>query len=403
MSTAPLEADSWKHLEKARALLPLIIAHRRALHSIPEVGLDLPETATFIAAELRNIGLEPTRSGSGLWADIGNRGPCIALRADTDALPVQEATGASYASIFPGRMHACGHDAHAASLLVAARILAGEKNLPYRVRVIFQPGEEGNFGARDLIEAGVLEGVAAIAGGHVGDLSDEMGPGEAAFLPGPMMAAADSFRGAFIGSGGHGAAPHRSPDPISAFAEFIIALNALRARELDQVKPAVISICAVNSGSNFNVIPERLDFKGTARSLEPGLRSLLERRIGDCGRAVAGLHGLAFDYEWLGGYPPLANHEEASNLAEEVARRILGSGRVRRLAAPIMGGEDFAYYLERLPGLFWFLNTQNPARGITSPNHNPRFEIEESLLADFVGVNLGIVEGLADAVAARTL
>ena len=382
-------------LEKSRALLPLLIEHRRALHRIPELGLDLPETATFIAAELRHLGLEPKRSGSGLWADVGDEGPLIGLRADTDALPVVEATGAPYASIFPGRMHAGGHDAHAASLLIAARILVAEKRLPFRVRLIFQPGEEGCFGARELIAAGVLEGVKAVAAGHVGDLSDEMKPGQAAFLPGPMMAASDRFRGAFIGTGGHGAAPHHSPDPISAFAEYMQALQVLRAREIDQTKPAVISICTVNAGANFNVIPERLDFLGTARSLEPDLRSFLERRIGECGTAIAGLRGLAFDYEWLGGYPPLKNDPAASNSAEAIARSLLGDKRVLRLGGPIMGGEDFAYYLAELPGLFWFFNTQNPSRGISHPNHNPRFDIDEALLADFVAVNLGIVAALA--------
>ena len=390
-----MSLDASSLLGKARSLLPLAIEHRRALHRIPEIGLELPETATFVAAELRTLHLEPRRMGSGLWVDIGSRGPLIGLRADMDALPIAEANETAWTSIFPGRMHACGHDAHTASLLVACRILAGEADLPFRVRAIFQPGEEGHFGARGLIEAGVLEGVSAIAAGHVGDLSDEMKPGEAAFLPGPMMAASDKFRGVFVGPGGHGSAPHHSPDPISAFSEYVLALNSLRARELDQVKPAVISVCAVHAGATFNVIPDRLEFLGTARSMEEGLRSLLERRIGETGEAVAGLHGLGFEYEWLGGYPPLSNDAVATEDAEEAAVDVLGSERVRRLEAPIMGGEDFAYYLEKLPGLFWFFNTQNPERGIVHPNHNPRFEIEENLLSDFIAVNLGIVARLA--------
>ena len=390
-----MSLDAQALLATTRTLLPLAIEHRRALHRIPEIGLDLPETATFVAAELRNCGLEPHRHGSGLWADIGGRGPLIALRADMDALPIEEATGSPWASMFPGRMHACGHDAHTASLLVAARILAGEKDLPFRLRAIFQPGEEGFYGAKSLIEAGALEGVAAIVGGHVGDLSDEMKPGQAAFLPGPMMAASDKFRGAFVGPGGHGSAPHHSPDPISGFAEFVLSLNSLRAREFDQVKPAVISVCSVHAGSTFNVIPDRLDFLGTARSMEAGFRSLMERRIGDTGRAIAGLRGLEFEYEWLGGYPPLANDPVACEAAMKAAQRLLGPERVLRLAAPIMGGEDFAYYLEKLPGVFWFLNTQNPEQGIVHTNHNPRFDIDENLLADFIAVNIGIAQALA--------
>lgn len=380
---------------RARDFLPLLVEQRRALHRIPEVGLDLPETATFIAAELRKLGLEPRRFGSGLRVDVGGSGPLIALRADMDALPLVEATGASYASVLPGRMHACGHDAHAAALLVALRVLKEAGDLPFRLRAIFQPGEEGFFGARGLVEAGFLEGVDAIVAGHVGDLSDEMSPGEAAFLPGPLMAASDKFRASFVGSGGHGAAPHHSPDPIAAFAEYVLALQTLRAREIDQTKPAVISVCSVTSGSNYNIIPERLELLGTARSLDPGLRAFLERRIGETGRSIAGLRGLRFDYEWLGGYPPLVTDSLLEARAEVEARALLGEKRVRRLASPIMGGEDFAYYAEKVPGVYWFFNTQNPGKGIVHTNHNPRFDIDEELLGDFLAVNLAIVAALA--------
>ncbi|MEI6386055.1 MAG: M20 family metallopeptidase [Spirochaetota bacterium] len=388
-------------LAKARSLLPLAIEHRRALHRIPELGLELPETATFIAAELRNIGIEPRRVGSSMWGDIGSSGPLIALRADTDALPVTEETGLPWASTMPGCMHACGHDAHAAALLVAARILASEKDLPFRLRLIFQAGEESSFGALALIEAGVLAGVAAIAGGHVGDLSSELGPGEAGFLHGPMMAASDRFRGAFSGQGCHGAAPHQGKDPIITFSEFALALQTLRAREIDQTKPAVISLCSVQAGSTYNVLPSRLEFMGTVRSLEPELRAFLERRIDETGEAIGGLRGLAWEWEWLGGYPILRNDPLASSRAEVAAREVLGQGRVRTLAHPIMGGEDFAYYLEKVPGLYWFFNTQAPGRGIVHPNHNSRFDIDEDLLSDFLAVNIAIATSLAEAVEKR--
>ncbi len=386
-------------LEKVGARLPALVAHRRALHRIPELGRDLPRTAAYVEAELRRLGLEPRRVGDGMWADVGTRGPLVALRADMDGLPVEEKTGADYASEIPGRMHACGHDAHAAALLGAAALLAEEAaspaGLPYRIRLVFQTGEEGAFGALPLIEAGVLEGVSAIAAGHVGDLSDELAPGEAGFLPGPMMAASDRFRGAFLGSGGHGSAPHHSPDPIAAFAEYVMALQSFRARELDQTRPAVVSVCQVAAGSTFNVIPERLDFMGTARSLEPDLRAALERRIGEIGAAVGAMRGLRFDFEWLAGYPPLANDPRASALAEEAAAALLGTARVKRLSRPIMGGEDFAYYLEKVPGCFWFLNSQAPARGLDFPNHNPRFDVDEVRLAELCAVNLAIAEALA--------
>lgn len=382
--------------EATNGLLPLAIEHRRALHRIPEIGLDLPETATFVAAELRKLGLEPKRVGSGLWVDIGHCGPLVGLRADMDGLPIAEATGSPWASVIPGHMHACGHDAHVASLLIAVRILVAEQDLPFRVRAIFQPGEEGFFGAQSLIEAGVLDGVAAIAAGHVGDLSDEMEPGEAAFLPGPMMAASDKFKGAFRGTGGHGSAPHHAPDPISAFSEFVHALESFRARDIDQVKPAVISICSVHGGSTYNVIPDRLEFLGTARSMEEPLRARIASRIGEIAQAIAKVRNLDVEYEWLGGYPPLVNHEAASEAASKAAAEIIGARRVRTLKSPIMGGEDFAYYLEKVPGLFWFFNTQAPERGIIHPNHNPRFDIDENRLGDFTAINLAIAQALAD-------
>jgi amidohydrolase len=385
-------------LERVGSVLPNIIELRRALHRIPELGLELPKTAALIEDELRSLGLSPRRVGDGMWADVGDRGPLVALRADTDALPVEEKTGAEYASMSPGRMHACGHDAHAAALLGAARLLAAEAkagSLPFRVRLVFQPGEEAQFGALALIEAGVLKGVAAIAAGHVGDLSEEIGPGQAAFLGGPMMAAADRFEGAFIGSGCHGAAPHRSPDPISALSQFVLALDSYRARELDPTRPAVVSVCSIHSGSAHNVVPERAEFMGTARSLHEDIRQSFRERIGGMGRVIAEMRGLAFEYEWVEGYPPLVNDERAAAIAAEAARSLLGPERVVELTRPVMGGEDFAYYLKKVPGCFWFLNTQAPGRGISFPNHNPRFDIDESLLCILASVNLAVAERLA--------
>ncbi|MDP3180094.1 MAG: amidohydrolase, partial [Spirochaetaceae bacterium] len=296
-------------------------------------------------------------------------------------------------------MHACGHDAHMACLLGVAALLAEDERagaLSFRVRLIFQPGEEGHYGARGLIEAGALEGVAAIAAGHVGDLSRELAPGQAGFLHGPLMAAADRFEGAFVGSGGHGSAPDLSPDPISAFAEYVMALNAFRSRELDQSRPAVVSVCAVSSGSTHNVIPERADFKGTARSLHPDIRAAQARRIGEIGEAVALMRALRFEYRWEEGYPPLVNDVRASCAGMRAAAAVLGEAAVVALSRPIMGGEDFSYYLERVPGFFWFLNTQAPDRGIVHPNHNPRFDLDESRLPAFVAVMASTARALAE-------
>jgi len=381
---------------RVRAALPGIIALRRRLHAIPELGLDLPETAALVEAQLRALGLAPRRAGCGMWADIGSRGPLVAIRADMDALPIEEKTGLPHASRHPGRMHACGHDAHTACLVGAAGLLVqAREELPFRARLVFQAGEEGSFGARPLIEAGVLEGVAAIVGGHVGAVSCELEPGQAGFLHGPMMASSDRFQGVFIGSGGHGSEPHRTPDPVSALAEFILAMNSFRARELDQTRPSVVSVCSIHGGEAFNVIPERTEFKGTARCIHPEIRAVLRRRIGEIGRDIARMHGLELDYQWIEGYPPVVNDAEASAVAAEAARQVLGAKGVALLTRPSMGGEDFAYYLEKVPGCYWFLNTSDPARGIDQPNHNPRFDVDEDRLWALTAVNLAAAERLA--------
>lgn len=384
---------------RCQALLPGIIDLRRAFHRKPELGLNLPITQALVEAELDRLGITHRAIGSGLVAEIGGHGPRIGMRADMDGLPVTEATGLPWVSSHPGAMHACGHDGHMAALLGAAQILKEEEDfgrLGFRARLIFQPGEEGHFGALGMIAGGALEGLSAIEGGHLGDLSEELSPGQAGFLPGPMMAASDSFEASFIGSGGHGSAPHQSPDPVAAFADFIQALSQFRSRELDQRKAAVISVCAVRAGAANNVIPERLDLGGTARSLDGLMRSLLEKRIGEIGRAIAELWGLSFEYHWLGGYPPLVNHRVASEAIEAAARASLGPERVRRLASPIMGGEDFAFYAEKMPAAYWFLNSQAPLRGLSFPNHNPRFDLDEAVLADAVLLHLSSAQALAE-------
>ncbi len=383
---------------QVRRRLPGIIQLRRRLHAIPEVGLDLPETAALVEAELRALGLAPRRVGCGMWADVGDRGPLVAIRADMDALPVMELTGLPHASRHPGRMHACGHDAHTACLLGAAGLLAEEarRGLPFRARLVFQAGEEGCFGARPLIEAGVLDGVAAIVGGHVGAVSCELAAGQAGFLHGPMMASSDRFMGAFIGSGGHGSEPHRTPDPVTALAEFILALNSFRARELDQTRPAVVSVCSHprRRGGQRHPGAHRVQGHG------PGGARGHPRHPGRAGRRHRRRHrphapagaGLPLDLRLPAGGrttrapPPWPPRRPGT---------LLGAGRVVLLSRPSMGGEDFAYYLEKVPGCYWFLNTAAPERGIDRPNHSPRFDVDEDQLWALTAVNLAAAERLA--------
>jgi amidohydrolase len=229
----------------------------------------------------------------------------------------------------------------------------------------------------------------------VGSFAGELEPGQAGFLAGPAMAASDRFRGAFTGRGGHGSEPHRCPDPVSALAELVLGLNTFRARELDQTRPSVVSVCSVHAGDAFNVIPVRAEFAGTARSVHADIRAALAGRIGEIAAGIARQHGLGLDYQWIDGYPPLVNEPRATAIAAAAAAEILGPDRVVALTRPSMGGEDFAYYLERVPGCYWFLNTMAPARGIEHPNHSSRFDLDEDQLWALTAVNLAAAERLA--------
>ncbi|MCX7023704.1 MAG: M20 family metallopeptidase [Spirochaetes bacterium] len=375
-----------------------VVEHRRALHRIPEIGLELPETIAYVEAKLAAAGAIPRRCGMGLVADFGSSGPLVAIRADMDGLPIVEETELPFASERHGRMHACGHDVHTAALLGCAEILAGTEP-GFRVRLAFQPGEEGFFGAVGMIEGGCLDDVRAIVGGHVGDLSEELEPGQAGFMPGFLMAAADRFRAVFTGQGGHGAEPHRARDPIPALAEYILACQSFRAREFNQTEPVVISICRVESGSAHNIIPEQAFIEGTVRTLSDRNRELAERRLREIGEGIALATGTRFLFDWLGGYPPLVNHPGATAIARAAASSTLGPDRVVDMTKPSMGGEDFAYFLKRVPGCFWYMNTQAPALGIDKPNHNPRFDVDERRILELALVNLNAAAALADAVA----
>jgi len=373
------------------------MTHRRALHAIPEVGLDLPDTVAYISQAIGHAGLEARPCGGGLIVDIGRQGPLIAIRADMDGLPVTEDSGLQFASAHHGMMHACGHDAHAGALLACAEAFASSPPEGFRVRLLFQPGEEGWFGARPMIASGCLDGVSAIVGGHVGNLSEELSPGQAGFMPGAMMASSDLFEGAFVGSGGHGAAPHQALDPIPALAEFVMSLQAFRNRAPDQRKPFVVSVCELSAGSTYNVIPGEACFKGTARTLEPFERNLARTGIERVCAGVALAHGLGHRFAWLEGYPPLTNDVRATGIAMEAVTGVLGEANVKSMTVPSMGGEDFAFYLAKVPGCFWFFNTQSPEKGIIHPNHHPRFDVDDNLLGLFARANMAAAGALARA------
>lgn len=361
---------------------------RRELHRFPEVGMRLPRTAAWLEARLGEMGLPFRRIGDGLVADLprqaaGGSFPSsagtFAIRADMDALPIHEGNDVSYASTHPGAMHACGHDAHMAVLLGIARWFSLHPP-PFPVRLIFQPGEEGYAGAREMIRGGALQGVTAIVAVHVGELFPCIPPGHAGFRPGVMLAASDHFTLAFRGPGGHAAAPHRTADPVVAAAQFVGSVQAFRNRLLDPVHPAVISVCSVHGGKTHNVIPTEVVLEGTVRTVTPEDQDLVARRMETVARHAAEAGGLEVELHWHESYPVVSNDPAITALVEGTARLCLGDDGVVSVPEPSMGGEDMAFYLREVPGCLWGFTTHNPDKGITAPHHTPHFDVDDSFL-----------------------
>lgn len=361
---------------------------RRELHRFPEVGMRLPRTAAWLEARLAEMGAPFRRIGDGLVADLPMQPPdgagppppgIFAIRGDMDALPIHEENDVPYASTHPGAMHACGHDAHMAILLGIARWFTLHP-AAFPVRLIFQPGEEGFAGAREMIRGGALEGVAAIVAVHVGELFPSIPPGHGGLRPGVMMASSDHFTLVFRGKGGHAATPHLTADPVVAAAQYVLAVQALRSRQLSPVHPAVISVCSVHGGSAHNVIPTEVILEGTVRTVTSRDQDFLRGRMETLARHAAGDAGLEAGLHWHESYPVVLNDPGVTGLVEGTARLCLGDAGVVALPDPSMGGEDMAFYLREVPGCLWSFTTHNPGKGITAPHHTPRFDVDDSLL-----------------------
>ncbi|HQO83708.1 MAG TPA: M20 family metallopeptidase [Synergistales bacterium] len=372
--------------ERARALNGEIVEWRRHIHKNPETGFETPMTEAFIVERLREMGIEEIRTGvgkHGVTALIkGERpGRVLGMRADIDALPVKEETGLSFASV-NGRMHACGHDAHVAILLGTAKMLAeNRKDLPGSVKLIFQPSEENSEGAPAMIKDGVLENppMDAIIGLHTGNLWEGPSTGMVGYRYGVLMAATDWFTVTFEGKGGHGATPHLTVDPVAMACQAYLAIQTIVSRETSPLNSAVITVGSINGGSAPNVIGPRCTISGTIRSLDAGTRAMLSERLKTVCEGIAqSMRGRA-EVQLITGAPPLINDREITDKLREAAVSIVGEEAVTEIAEPTMGGEDMAFFMERVPGCFFFLPS-TPGEGEIFPHHHPKFDLDESVL-----------------------
>lgn len=376
-----------------------LVEMRRALHRIPETGERLEKTSAYVISKLEQWGIPYIRSGrdSAIAAHIsGSRpGRRIILRADMDALPIKEETGASYASEHDGFMHACGHDAHTAMLLGAAKVLQSNRAaLRGEAVLIFQTAEETAKGAKNVIANGWLDGADAAFGMHIGTIISNTAPAGTIFaVPGCCMASFDRFIIRVTGAGCHGSTPEKGTDPINAAAHIITALQAINSREFNACAPIVVTIGSIHGGSQYNIIPDCVEMEGTIRSVDNGVRMAVAQRIEQIAAAQAAVFGADAQCVIDWGAPPVINDEGMARLAAEAAKEITGEERtVTHLAAPNMGGEDFAYYLEKLPGAYLFLSSANGAKNCAFAHHNSRFNVDEDVLHMGAALYVNITE-----------
>jgi hippurate hydrolase len=358
-------------------LQPDIQAWRRDIHQHPELLYDVHRTAAFVADRLREFGCDEVATGLGRTGVVGvikGRKPkgegdvkVIGLRADMDALPIEEATHLAYASRTPGLMHACGHDGHTAMLLGAARYLAETRNFAGDAVVIFQPAEEGGAGAAAMIKDGLMDRFAIdqVYGMHNGP---GIPIGSFAIRSGPIMAATDSIDLRIEGHGGHAARPHKCIDSVLVGAQLITALQSIVSRSVDPLDSAVISMCEFHAGNARNVIPQTAELKGTVRTLTAEVRELVEKRVREVVAGVAQMTGAKIDLVYESGYPVTVNHAAQTDVATQVAREIAGDANVEEMS-PLMGAEDFSYMLQQRPGAFIFCGNGNSA-GLHHPAYN---------------------------------
>lgn len=355
-----------------------IVEWRRDFHRNPEVAFQEQRTSSVIRKYLESLDIPVTQSaGTGLRAVLkGNPGgKTVALRADIDALPLKEEGDKEYISQNPEAAHCCGHDGHMAILMGAVKLLS-ERRTEIRGNVVFlfQPSEERiPGGAKKMIEEGAIEGVDAIFGLH---LWVPLPTGTMGVVKGPMMAQPDAFTIVVKGKGGHGSMPQQTVDPILVASQIVVNAQSIVSRNIDPLKPAVVSFGTIEGGTIYNIIPGEVKLTGTVRSFEPEIKDIAKKRIAEIAEGTAKAMGARVEFSYEDGYPPVVNDETMADFVLDVARQTLGKDKVVDID-PVMGGEDFAYFLEKIPGAFLFLGAGD---GMNLPHHHPGFDIDEKVL-----------------------
>lgn len=374
-------------LKDAREIKDFIVGLRRQIHQYPELSGREFKTSELVADTLKDIGVDELQEGFGETTAVvalikGNSDRTVALRADMDALPIKEETGKPYASKIDGVMHACGHDAHTAMLLGAAKLLVKhKKKLKGNVKLIFQPCEERQDcrGAKRLVAAGVLRNpdVGAIFGIHV---FPELETGKVATCPGAVLASSDVFRIKIYGKGTHASKPHMGIDTVLIASQVVNTLHHIVSRRVDPLDPAVLTIGTIKGGEAENIIPDIVEMAGTIRTLNEDVRKKIPLWIEEALRGITSAYGGSYEFDYEEGTPPLINDKKVTEFAMNSLKELLGEGNVLYLEKPSMGGEDFAEYLKFVPGTYFRLGTGNREKGTTYPLHNPRFDIDEDAL-----------------------
>ena len=376
-----------------KALKESIISTRRDIHQHPELAFDEHRTAQLVADRLQSFGMD-VQTGVGKTGVVGilkgnGSGKTIALRADMDALPMQESSDISYKSENDGVMHACGHDGHTAMLLGAAEALSQKTDkLNGTVKFIFQPAEEGQGGARYMIEDGALDGVDEVYGIHLWNYQEY---GTVGVKPGPILAAADLFEITVHGKGGHGAAPQGTKDAVIIASHLVQTLQTIVSRNTNPIESTVVTIGQINGGYNFNIIADTVTMKGTSRAYTEENRQLIKTRMAEIVKGTEQIFGCKIEFDYEDGYPPTINHPEESEKLLNAARQIVGDGA----GAPYlsMGGEDFSYFLQKVPGCFFLVGSAPPDHEpLSVPHHCSHFDIDERALLVGSSVYLQLIE-----------